>query len=106
VQRGSPFVADLRVQWIELENQLNTSKLAMPEAVQIIGDRDDIVSAGDSIDVASSRSFVTLSAPHSGHRDLIHFDGDFGGQRAELLTRALSQPSEELRKSCITEPGT
>jgi alpha-beta hydrolase superfamily lysophospholipase len=59
MQRGSPFVANLRIQWINLVR----SRKQMPLVVQILGDRDDVVNEDDNIDLLAGRSFVYKQAP-------------------------------------------
>ena len=55
LQRGSPFVTNLRIQWLELAR----SAAPPPLTIQLLGDRDDVVSAFDSVDIQSGRDFVT-----------------------------------------------
>jgi pimeloyl-ACP methyl ester carboxylesterase len=70
MQRGSPFVADARVQWIELCRGEKLKGANIPLAIHFLGDRDDIVSREDSKDlkVIKETRFVTLQ--NTGHEDI------------------------------------
>jgi pimeloyl-ACP methyl ester carboxylesterase len=70
MERGSPFVADARVQWIELCRGEKLKDAHIPLAIHFLGDRDDIVSHEDSKDlkVVKDTRFVTLQ--NTGHEDI------------------------------------
>jgi hypothetical protein len=63
MQRGAPFVADLRIQWLNLAQGHTSIKGNLPPVIHLLGDRDDIVSTDDSRDIAASPGvrFVTLA---------------------------------------------
>ena len=68
IQRGAPYVADLRVQWLNLARKPN--KELLPPTIHLLGTKDDIVNADDSRDlcVAAGVRFVSLSGV--GHADI------------------------------------
>ena len=71
-QAGSPYITELRLRWMTWFDQLSGYELA-PDVVQLLGDRDDLISREDSIDVEqfprASHRFVP-NANHSGLPDI------------------------------------
>ena len=55
MQRGAPFIADARVQWIRLARSAAVleGQRKLPIVLQLLGDRDDIVAREDSVDLAA-----------------------------------------------------
>jgi predicted esterase len=88
MKRGSPFIANLRVQWIHLAN---TPGFKMPLTVQILGDKDDTVLPADNVDVQSSQGYVFLNAP-SGTKHGNVVDITNPGRRRVFL-KALLEPN-------------
>jgi predicted esterase len=90
LKRGSPFVANLRVQWINLVRQGHP----MPVTIQILGEMDDLVSASDNIDLQAGYNFVYLNAPrgttHTGVVDMSQPDME------RVFCRALLAPDDQL----------
>jgi hypothetical protein len=68
LQRGAPYVADLRVQWLDLAR--GESKDRVPPTIHLLGTKDDIVNTDDSRDlcVAAGVKFISLSGV--GHADI------------------------------------
>jgi alpha-beta hydrolase superfamily lysophospholipase len=70
LQRGAPFVADARVQWLSLtRNEAAYGRRAPLQTIHLLGDRDDIVSRADATDLGIARNtlFVTLTGTtHAG----------------------------------------
>jgi predicted esterase len=66
MQRGAPFVADSRVQWIALAR-----KAKLPPVVHLLGDRDDIVSIDDSRDLAAASNVVFVTLADTDHQDIV-----------------------------------
>jgi|RhiMetdeSRZDD1v2_1073273.scaffolds.fasta_scaffold262927_1 predicted esterase len=99
IKRGAPFVANLRVQWINLVR----ADHPMPVTVQILGNMDDLVSSSDNIDLQSGYNFIYLNAPpgttHGGVADLSDPD------RERVFLNALLTP-DELLKSEYAVPET
>ncbi|MHA6194513.1 alpha/beta fold hydrolase [Pseudomonas wadenswilerensis] len=99
LQRGAPFIADSRVQWIQLFRPANAHR---PEVIHFLGDRDDIVSRADSMDlrVASNTTFVTLE--NTGHADIASAlgreDSLLDRERNEAVIHALRGEIEKLEK--------
>jgi pimeloyl-ACP methyl ester carboxylesterase len=87
VRRGSPFVANLRVQWIRAATAKRT-----PLTVQLLGTIDDVVAAEDNADVECEVDFRFLRLPETGHANAIDFSGDVGRRRRQIFVKALVDP--------------
>jgi pimeloyl-ACP methyl ester carboxylesterase len=70
---GAPFVANLRIDWMNKMRELAKTKPI--EVVQLLGDIDDIVSREDSEDlrVMASENYAFLLVRGTGHGDMIEF---------------------------------
>ncbi|NEP69026.1 alpha/beta hydrolase [Moorena sp. SIO3A5] len=92
--RGSPFIANLRVQWIRLAVD---ERFGLPPTIQLIGMRDDVVQLEDNYDLASDRNFRNILVPNSGHASIIKLDArKYGTYRQSKFRDALQTPVEEL----------
>ncbi len=70
LQRGSPFIADARVQWIELCQGRTLSSSKIPQTIHLIGDRDDIVSIEDSMDLITAKDTIFVTLEDTGHHEI------------------------------------
>lgn len=77
--RGEPFVANLRLQWLATMEKARgaTNGFRPPVVVQVLGDRDDVVSPDDSRDVRGAQEFLWVGVNNTGHTDLLEV-GDAG----------------------------
>ena len=77
--RGEPFVANLRLQWLETMGKAHAGTFGFrpPVVVQVLGDRDDVVSPDDSRDVRVAQEFLWVAVNHTGHANLLEV-GDSG----------------------------
>lgn len=83
LQRGAPFVSNLRLEWMKYMRDAKSGPL---EVVQLLGDIDDFVSRDDNEDLrtAAVGNFALLRVRGTGHGDIIEFG--LGGQsRADQL---------------------
>jgi pimeloyl-ACP methyl ester carboxylesterase len=89
LRRGAPFVADARVQWIDLCRNQSPLQTRVPQTIHLLGDRDDIVGKDDSMDlnIAANTIFVTLEG--TGH-------GDIG-----LALRGGKEPADQKRREQV-----
>lgn len=75
MQSGSPFVADLRLEWMRwmLDLEKNNPGYSGVETVQLLGDIDDLVSPEDNEDmrVTANGKFVWIKVRGTGHIDLL-----------------------------------
>lgn len=96
MERGQPFVSNLRVQWIRLLQKLQDD---MPPVIQLLGTEDDVVDRKDNIDVLICRRFIFIPVYGSGHIDVLHFENKRVGElRKARLVEALVQDIDGLKK--------
>lgn len=95
LERGAPFVANLRVQWIRLSQALGAE---MPPVIQLLGGQDGIVSKADNKDVLVSRDFIFIPVAYSNHRTIVAFDDpDDGKERVGAICDAIGLDIDVLR---------
>ena len=95
VLRGSPFVTNLRIQWIRLTAELGEG---MPVVVQLLGDNDEWVNRHDHFDLLADVgfSFVPVSATH---RSVVVLDeSEPGRRRRDTFAEVLKLGRDELRR--------
>jgi len=85
LERGSPFVANLRLAWM---SWMRADAGPPFEVVQMLGDIDDIVSREDNEDLRTmaTKSFAQLQLRGTGHGDIVDFgvDAKAGSEEEEL----------------------
>jgi len=102
-ERGSPFVANLRLQWMKWMRD-GAQKV---EVVQLIGDIDDIVSRDDNEDlrVMATQGFVQLIVRGTGHAEIVQIEAgkdagvdeiQLARYRSEKLILAATAPFASL----------
>lgn len=99
-ERGEPFVANLRLQWLNVMEQAKKGQkgLKRPVVIQLLGDKDDVVSEADSRDVTVARDFVWVGLNNTGHANVVTLDESGSGQeRKRKLMLALGS-DEEVQK--------
>ncbi|MCP5416493.1 MAG: alpha/beta fold hydrolase [Chromatiaceae bacterium] len=115
MQRGAPFVADSRVQWIRYARQQTASdgrSQKLPQVIHLLGDRDDIVSRADSQDlnVAKETLFVTLAdTDHASIAEAVRGGSGPGAEKrraaiASALRGDLTRLSPDLVQSAPEDP--
>jgi pimeloyl-ACP methyl ester carboxylesterase len=87
-QRGAPFIADSRVQWIRLTRGLTREgeRRVLPRVVHLLGDRDDIVSRDDATDLGVAKDTVFVTLAGTDHANIVAVDSP---QRREAVRRAM-----------------
>jgi predicted esterase len=113
MQRGAPFVADLRIQWLDLAKDSSPRKVALPKVIHLLGDRDDIVSIEDSRDIAASPGvqFVTLAdTDHANIRDALDkavpaTEISPQATRRRTIERALAGETDKLPSDRVPKPS-
>ncbi len=102
VRRGSPFITQLRLQWLAMRERAKETKhstVGGAVTVQLLGTIDDLVSPDDNIDLISGKDFVYLEVPESGHRSVIDMDNtDAGQKRQEVLVQAFNAATLDIVK--------
>ena len=85
-EKGEPFVANLRLQWLEI---MRRAEVAPPTVIQLLGDTDDVVDTHDSKDVTVARTFIWVSVSNTGHANMIRLaDEGTGLERKEKIQLA------------------
>lgn len=98
-QRGMPFVANLRIQWQNLEQQPEP----LPTTIQLLGKEEDLVSLEDNVDIQFCKRFVFLSVPETGHFNAMNFhQRGIGPRRREIFVQALLE--ENLQGDFLPTP--
>jgi len=67
-EKGEPFVANLRIQWLEVMRR--TEAGSKPIVIQLLGDSDDVVDSEDSKDVTVARDFIWVVVNNTGHANV------------------------------------
>jgi pimeloyl-ACP methyl ester carboxylesterase len=70
MRKGSPFVADARVQWITLCRNREADTRVVPQTIHLLGDRDDIVSKEDGMDLIAAKDTIFVTLADTGHREI------------------------------------
>ena len=78
VRRGTPFIVNLRIQWLNLIRQNDE----LPVTIQLLGDRDDVVTEEDNVDLQSGARFIYKRVRDTGHGDVIQFSADAEHRKA------------------------
>jgi pimeloyl-ACP methyl ester carboxylesterase len=110
LQRGAPFVADSRVQWIDLAHGKAPDGARLPQTIHLLGDIDDIVNQDDAADFAASPKSVFVSLTNTDHAAIasaLHGDtSPAGRERRRKVSAALQGRIDELdpTRPRIAEP--
>jgi len=93
-EAGSPFVANLRLQWIRLP-----PSTTMPTVVQLLGVEDELVGVDDNKDVAVNRDFIFVPVRGSNHTSILDFDDpDHGEGRRTAFDRAMDPDPSAIHR--------
>lgn len=98
--RGSDFVTNLRIQWIQHFDALGERA---PAVVQLRGDGDRYVGADDSLDVEQCRRAWQVIVPDAGHGDVHGVEGvpDPEGRYALIREALLGEVPEVAAQSRV-----
>lgn len=101
IERGAPFVINLRIQWIRL---VQKEPNQMAPVVQLLGTIDSLVSSSDDRDLYVHKEFIFVPVEGADHQSLIRFDDSAVGQRCRnRFTEALTSPIETVREKYKAE---
>src|SRR5436190_15512485 len=103
LQRGAPFVADLRVQWIRAARSGNPSD-RLPEVIHLVGTNDDVVTVADTKDIEAAKDVRFVSVPNTGHDEIAAaLAQELGGNqrnsssaRAEVIRHVVVDPLDSI----------
>jgi broad specificity phosphatase PhoE len=91
LERGAPFVADLRLQWAAMARDGRS----LPMTIQLLGDTDDIVDKLDNADIQVTRHSEVQIVAQTGHYDIIDTeDTERGRDRMHHIVAAVRRVSE------------
>lgn len=95
IERGSPFVANLRLQWIRLAQR---NPAAMAPVVQLLGTVDTRVTMQDDADLFVHQDFIFIPVDSATHSSLIRFErGTLGERCRNRFVQALTADIQTLR---------
>ena len=101
VQRGQPFVANLRLQWLELQGRKET----LPPVVQLLGNIDELVSRDDNLDQFVTQNFAFIQLERAtDHANVVEMSGPQGLERRTRFIHALTWPIDQI-KSTYPQPS-
>jgi predicted esterase len=98
-ESGEPFVANLRLQWLDVMRSLPAKD--RPTVIQLLGDKDDLVSGEDQRDVTIAKDFIWVRVNNTGHPDIVELnDPILGLERRNKIKKALGDAAdiEALRR--------
>ncbi len=104
VRRGSPFLAQLRIQWLSMQRAFRKGRKSVGGAatIQLLGSIDDFVSPVDNIDLVTGAEFIYLNVPRTGHSSIAMMDdSDDGRKRYAIFKEALLSPVGNLKQHSV-----
>jgi hypothetical protein len=101
LERGSPFVGNLRLDWLRMVRKQGDRAASI---VQLLGERDDLVTPGDDIDNVTAPNFIFIRVDDTDHDNIrkMSRDDPTGAKRADFFKKALTLPLEQLRANYTT----
>ncbi len=110
LRRGEPFVANLRLQWLDVMKRANNpdSGLVRPTVVQLLGDQDNIVGPDDNRDVTVAKDFIWVGVSNTNHSNVVDVEQpDAGLDRKRKILQALGSDADiEALKRAMPAPQT
>jgi len=101
LQRGSPFVSNLTLQWLKL-----SQGVPLPPVIQLLGTDDDIVAEADNIDFLAGQNFFYMRLSNTGHANVVDFqEALLGAKRRETLEFSINASIEALRTKNVLIPS-
>lgn len=98
IKKGSPFITNLRIRWIQMQNLSDKYQVGNALTIQLLGTIDDMVSPEDNIDLVSGSDFIYIDVPHSGHENVVDMaHKKYGQARASVFSQALFESSDNLK---------
>ena len=102
--RGSPFIVNLRLDWLALINGDYPKELPPDLVVQIAALHDTVVHPSDHIDLQAGWNFRYVAVEGTSHNALVRFDdAEHGLERKHKFLHALNTSPEEFAVELI--PG-
>ena len=96
LQRGSPFVGDLRLQWIRAARDETTP---IAPVFQMLGYTDNLVTRDDNMDLDCAESFTFIEVP-GRHQTVVKFpDTNEGRTRERVFTRLITDTDTDALRN-------
>lgn len=90
-ERGTPFVANLRVQWMRAARASKAEGRPWPKVIQLVGVNDEEVGNEDHRDVTVSQDFLFVPVAGTKHAEIVDFrDATYGAERAGKFREAIA----------------
>ncbi|MCZ2857809.1 esterase/lipase family protein [Blastococcus sp. VKM Ac-2987] len=83
---GSPYLTELRLRWV---NAFRGESPPAVVVVQVLGDRDDLVTRDDSLDIEYMAGAMRIDVPGADHASVVDVDADESPDRYGILHHAL-----------------
>lgn len=96
LERGAPFVGNLRLDWLRLVRRQGAPVATI---VQLLGEKDDLVRPGDDMDVESAPNFIFVRVGDTDHNNIRRMSLDVPAERERAVhfSKALTASVAELR---------
>ena len=103
LRRGEPFVANLRLQWLDTFNRSGDAvpDIPQPTVIQLLGKNDDVVSQDDNRDVIVAKDFIWVGVSETDHASILDLEQPvYGAERRTKILQALGNEAEveELKR--------
>ncbi len=96
IERGSPFVADLRIQWVNLAREYSDQ---LAPVIQLLGTEDEFVAKDDNKDLETHKNFIIIPIQGANHSTLLRLsDPQIGEQNREKFNEALLHSIAALKR--------
>lgn len=97
LRRGEPFVANLRLQWLDTFNRAGdmAPDIPQPTVIQLLGRNDDVVSQDDNRDVIVAKDFIWVQVSETDHASILDLEQPiYGAERRTKILQALGNETE------------
>jgi pimeloyl-ACP methyl ester carboxylesterase len=103
IRRGSPFLTNLRIQWLEMKRNAHEKGIEKVITVQLLGSVDDLVGPDDNIDLVSGEDFYYIDIPFSDHSNVVYLEEKkVGEKRKEIFSRVLTAPAQNIEEYALS----
>jgi pimeloyl-ACP methyl ester carboxylesterase len=121
IRRGSPFLTNLRIQWLEMKKFAHENDVEKVVTIQLLGSVDDLVGPDDNIDLVSGEDFYYIDIPFSDHSNVVRLkdkkiavylaekgnvvyleEKEVGEIRKEIFSLALTGSPQQLAKNALS----
>jgi pimeloyl-ACP methyl ester carboxylesterase len=96
LERGAPFISNLRIDWIRM---VRHEPASVRPVIQLLGEWDDLVTPGDDLDAITAPNFIFMRLDNTDHNNIIEMSSSepISRRRGEVFEQAVRDPLESLR---------